>query len=182
MLYKLRLILSILLFNAQYKFVLKSCGRGSYVLLSNILNPSYIEFGRNVKIKFNARIECITQYAGNKYHPSLVFGNDISVEQNFHITCVNKIVVGRGCMISYNVGIQDSDHSVDSIDVDFKMQKLKVKSVIIGDNCFIGAGAVILAGTELGANCVVGANSVVRGIFPSNSVIAGNPGVIIKKV
>lgn len=182
MLYKLRLIWSYLLFNLQYRLVLKSCGVGSYVLGSDIVNPSSINFGRNVKIKRNARIECIREYAGIRYEPSLIFGDDISVEQNFHVTCASKVVIGRGCMISYNVGIQDSDHRIDNIDVDYKHQKLRVREVIIGNNCFIGAGSLILAGTQLGANCVVGANSVVRGIFPSNSVIAGNPGVIIKNI
>ena len=45
----------------------------------------------------------------------------------------------------------------------------------IGDNTFIGTASIILPGTTIGKNCIVGAGSVVRGRFPDNSVIMGNP-------
>jgi acetyltransferase-like isoleucine patch superfamily enzyme len=45
----------------------------------------------------------------------------------------------------------------------------------IGDNTFIGTSAIILPNTVIGKNCIVGAGSVVRGRFPDNSVIMGNP-------
>lgn len=55
------------------------------------------------------------------------------------------------------------------------------KKTVIGDGCYIGYGAVILAGTTLGKQCIVGANSVVRGDFPDYSVLAGAPARIVKK-
>ena len=54
--------------------------------------------------------------------------------------------------------------------------------VKIGKNCFIGCNALVLKGTELGDNCVVGAGAVVCGKFESNSVIAGNPARVIRKL
>ena len=156
------------------------CGSRSYILRSNVINPRHLSIGDNVKIKHNSRIECITSYAGDTYKPSLYFGDNISVEQNFHLTCTNQIEIGNGCMISYNVGIQDSDHSFKISNLLFRDQKLKVNSVKLGNNCFIGAGSIILSGTVLGDNCVVGANSVVRGEFPPGSIIGGNPCKIIK--
>ena len=56
------------------------------------------------------------------------------------------------------------------------------KPVIIGKNCFIGCNSIILKGTVLGDGCVVGAGAVVCGKFDDNSVIAGNPARIIKKL
>ena len=60
-------------------------------------------------------------------------------------------------------------------------QKITVKETRIGENCFIGMGAAIMAGTILGKQCVVGANSVVRGNFPDYCVIVGSPAKIVKK-
>ena len=56
------------------------------------------------------------------------------------------------------------------------------RPIKIGKNCFIGVNAIILKGTELGDNCVVGAGAVVAGIFPANSVIAGNPAKVIRQL
>jgi acetyltransferase-like isoleucine patch superfamily enzyme len=53
--------------------------------------------------------------------------------------------------------------------------------VKIGNNVFIGDNCTILPNTSIGDNCVVGAGSVVRGKFPENSVIIGNPAKIVMK-
>lgn len=51
----------------------------------------------------------------------------------------------------------------------------------IGNNVFIGINCIILSNTTIGDNCIVGAGSVVRGQFPENSVICGNPAQVISK-
>jgi len=51
----------------------------------------------------------------------------------------------------------------------------------IGDNCFIGMGAIIFPDVEIGKNCIVGAGSVIMDSFPDNSVISGNPAKIMYK-
>jgi len=52
----------------------------------------------------------------------------------------------------------------------------------IGNDVFIGIGSIILPATTIGNNCIVGAGSVVRGKFPDNSVIMGNPAKVILKM
>ena len=54
--------------------------------------------------------------------------------------------------------------------------------VTIGDNCWIGGGAVICPGVTLGNNVVVGAGSVVTKSFGDNVVIAGNPAKVIREL
>lgn len=49
----------------------------------------------------------------------------------------------------------------------------------IGSNVFIGDNSTILPNTTIGDNCIVGAGSVVRGRFPDNSVILGNPAKVL---
>jgi acetyltransferase-like isoleucine patch superfamily enzyme len=52
----------------------------------------------------------------------------------------------------------------------------------IGDNVFIGNNSTILPNTVVGNNCIIGAGSVVRGKFPENSVIIGNPAKVVLKM
>jgi acetyltransferase-like isoleucine patch superfamily enzyme len=49
----------------------------------------------------------------------------------------------------------------------------------IGNNVFIGTNCIILPNTTIGDNCIVGAGSIVRGHFPQNSVIIGNPAKVV---
>lgn len=52
--------------------------------------------------------------------------------------------------------------------------------ITVGDNTFIGAGAVILKGVNIGRNCIVGAFAVVTRDVPDNHIVAGNPAKFVK--
>lgn len=87
------------------------------------------------------------------------------------------IEIGNNTLIGANTKIFDNDfHPIEyeARNKDIK-EKIAVKPIIIGENCFIGCNAIILKGTVLGNGCVVGAGAVVSGIFEDNSIIAGNP-------
>ena len=58
----------------------------------------------------------------------------------------------------------------------------RVKPIVVGDNVYIGYGAIILPGVEIGSNVVIGAASVVTKAIPSNSVVAGVPARVIKSL
>lgn len=95
-----------------------------------------------------------------------------------------SIEIGDDTNIGGNVKILDNDfHPLDEEErrLDIK-EKIGVRPVKIGKDCFIGCNALILKGTELGDGCVVGAGSVVSGKFEARSVIAGNPARVIRKL
>ena len=52
-------------------------------------------------------------------------------------------------------------------------------TIKIGNNVFIGNNSTILPNTTVGDNCIIGAGSTVRGQFPENSVIIGNPAKVV---
>lgn len=58
---------------------------------------------------------------------------------------------------------------------------VRVAPIIIGDNVFVGADAIILPGTKIGSNVIVGAGAVVAHDIPDNSVVVGNPCKVICK-
>ena len=55
------------------------------------------------------------------------------------------------------------------------------KPIIIGDDVWVGANSTILKGAQIGDGCIVAAGAVIPGgTFPKRSVIAGNPGRVVK--
>jgi acetyltransferase-like isoleucine patch superfamily enzyme len=98
-----------------------------------------------------------------------------------HIISATNVVIGKNTTLSANVFISDVEHQYETINTHIMEQPLVYQDTLIGDNCFIGYGAVLRAGTILGSQCIVGANAVVKGSFPSRCVIAGNPAKIIKQ-
>lgn len=89
-------------------------------------------------------------------------------------------------MISGDVKFLTHDYSLTTallaVGEKLELDIAKVKDIHIGKNCFIGARSFVLPGTTLGDNCIVGAGSVIRGGYPHNSLIIGNPGVIVGTV
>lgn len=108
--------------------------------------------------------------------------NNVSIGQNVHITSgQERLMIKKDTTILGNVFITNIDHDYKKIGIHVMEQNQEVTTTYIGENCFIGYGAAIQAGTVLGKQCIVGANSVVRGIFPDYSVIVGAPGRIVKR-
>lgn len=154
---------------------------GKYGLPSYIGKPVFIGnfkrifISKRVRIFPGARIEVI----GN--NALIVFEENISVGQNLHITSASQLVIGKNTTILENVMITNIDHDYQEIDKHILEQKYIVSETKVGENCFIGYGAVIQAGTILGKQCIVGANAVVRGHFPDYCVIVGVPARIVKR-
>lgn len=55
-------------------------------------------------------------------------------------------------------------------------------TITLGNHVFVGMNSILLPNTSIGNNCLIGAGSVVRGNFPDNSVIMGNPARVIMKM
>lgn len=84
-----------------------------------------------------------------------------------------KIKIGRGTWIAPNVGLITANHDKDDLG-----KHEQGRSIIIGENCWIGMNAVILPGVILGDNTIVGAGAVVTKSFPEgNCVLIGVPAV-----
>jgi acetyltransferase-like isoleucine patch superfamily enzyme len=90
------------------------------------------------------------------------------------------ISIGKNVLIGPHVIIHSSNHNYNDPDKPIKMQGHTKKPVVIEDDCWIGANAVILAGVHLGYGSVVGAGSVVTHDVPAYCVAVGNPAHIIK--
>lgn len=158
-----------------YKFFLGKVGRMTYFGKPCFLyGVKDIYIGNKVRIFPGLRAET---HQGGK----IIIEEDVSIGQNFHITSANKLIIGKKTTILGNVFITDIDHDYKEIGTHILKQKINVSETRIGENCFIGYGAKIQAGTILGKQCIVGTNSVVKGEYPDYCVIVGTPAKIIKK-
>jgi acetyltransferase-like isoleucine patch superfamily enzyme len=153
---------------------------------SIIKNPQYITIGNNFYALNNLRIEAWDEYEGERFYPEINIGNDVVMNTDIHIGCINKIAIGNNVLFSSRIFISDHSHgniTKESLALPPSRRPLISKGpVIIYDNVWIGEGVAILAGVTIGENCIIGANSVVTKSIPANSVVAGNPAKILKSL
>lgn len=100
----------------------------------------------------------------------LSLGGKVGIGPNNYVVCHRKISIGEGSIFGPNVYIYDHDHLFDS-GTGVDSHNYKYDEVIIGKKCWIGANTVILKGTHIGDNCVIGAGCVIKGDYPSGSII-----------
>lgn len=145
---------------------------GKPVFLSGI---SKVSLGKKVRIFPGLRLEVIGEKA------EVIISDDVAIAQNVHITSGGILHIGKSVTILANVFITNIDHAYENINIPASKQEFMIKETRIGENCFIGIGASIQAGTVLGKHCIIGTNAVVRGVFQDYCVIAGIPAKVIKK-
>ena len=104
------------------------------------------------------------------------------VYANFGLTLVDDthIYVGSRTLFGPNVVVATASHPIDPA---LRAQAYQSnRPVHIGENCWIGAGALIMPGVTIGDNTVIGAGSVVTKDIPANVVAVGNPCRVIREV
>jgi acetyltransferase-like isoleucine patch superfamily enzyme len=113
--------------------------------------------------------------------PKIIIGDECIILYRFQCNAAMSVRIGRNVLIASNVLITDSDHVIEPGGVPItKSNKYITRPVCIEDNCWLGQNAVILKGVTVGHDSIVGANSTVTHSVPPYSVVAGNPGRIIK--
>ena len=114
----------------------------------------------------------------------LKIGDNVGISQAALIA-IADITIGNNVKIGGGVKIYTTDfHSLDPM---IRKSKGDVKNrikkpVVIKENAFIGAHAIILKGVTVGENSIVGAGSVVTKDIPDNQIWAGNPARFIRNV
>lgn len=99
------------------------------------------------------------------------------IQQDAYLDPSGGLTIEKDVVISTKVIILTHDWSFLKRDNNQGGVKINsaFKAVTVGENSFIGAGAIILPGTTIGKNCIIGAGAVVKGIIENYSIVAGNP-------
>lgn len=124
---------------------------------------------------------------GSRVQRDVVFGNgkDISLGDNSQIgfrnvLYVNKLTIGNDVIIGPNVTFIGSNHRYDDKNIPIRKQGVVDKGeIIINDDVWIGAGAIILPGIKIGRGSIIAAGAIVTKDVPEYAIVGGNPAKII---
>lgn len=110
-------------------------------------------------------------------------GDNIFLGMGSYISALRgKVKIGDDVMIADHVRFYTWNHKFIKGKTLFSHQGGEFKTITIGNNCWLGTGCIVLAGVKLGNNCVVAAGSVLTKSFADNSMIAGIPAKVIRKI
>jgi len=140
--------------------------------LGNFLRKNYFRFTMS-----HCSSECLIGFA------TLFSQSDTEIHHNVYIgpQCnIGKCIIERNCLLGSGVHILSGkgQHNFDSLDTPIQEQGGQYEKIIIGEDSWIGNGAIIMA--NIGKQCVIGAGSVVIKDIPDHSIVGGNPAKILK--
>jgi maltose O-acetyltransferase len=125
------------------------------------------------------------------YGRNIRTGSNVSINMNCTFIDCNTIIIGNNVLIASNVQIYTAAHPVEYAErvvQDWDPESGRyfcntyAKPVIIGSGCWLGGGVIVLPGVTIGERSVIGAGSVVTKDIPPDSVAAGNPCRVIRKI
>ena len=143
-----------------------------YEKKTEYMKKIFAECGDNcyIELPFHAN------WGGHNVH----FGSGIYVNSNLTVVDDGHIYIGDKVMFGPNVTIATANHPMNA---ELRARSYQYnKDVYIGENVWIGSGAVIVPGVHIGKNSVIGAGSIVTKDIPDNVVAVGNPCRVLRAV
>lgn len=110
---------------------------------------------------------------------TVTIGDDTYIGNYCNIRGDKNITIGEGCYVAQFVSILDGGYKFKNKLDALSRDDYETKSVRIGNNAWIGTGAIILPGVYVGDGAVVGAGAVVTKDVPAFSIAVGNPARVI---
>lgn len=132
------------------------------------------------KTGYHAGMPFYTTILNDGLHSDVCIGNNCRIN-GAYIHAKESIQIGDNCVIASGVNIIDSNGH-ETYSLDRTVGRDTPRNITIGKNVWIGINATILKGTSIGDNSIVSAGSIVKGDFPSNCIITGNPAKIVKQI
>lgn len=144
-------------------------------------------FFRIIIYKFSNVSISLSSYLGSNV--KIGSGTNINGKCFLSTNANSSIIIGKWCAIAHNLRIRTSNHSLDYINIQAKLQvivtginkhEISKGNVIIGNNVWIGDNVIILPGVKIGDGAVIGAGSIVTKNVEPFSIYAGSPAKFIR--
>lgn len=163
-----------------------SIGKSHVFYKSRIVNISKrgrVKIGNNCLIGrskkgYHSGMPFYTTILNDGSNSNVCIGNNCRIN-GAYIHAQDSICIGNNCVIASGVNIIDSNGH-ETYSNDRTIGRDVPQKISIGNNVWIGINATILKGTTIGDNSIIAAGSVVKGEFPANCIIQGNPAKVIK--
>ena len=163
-----------------YRLFFGRLGRHSKMIEPmRVRNVHNIHVGERVII--NKLAFLLTSQEQEEVIPHLSIGDGCIIGHMNHITCIDKVHIGKNVLTADKVYISDHSHGfLDTRLPILAQSKVSRGQVYIGDGTWIGENAVILS-SKVGRNCVIGSSAVVITDVPDYSVAVGIPARVVRR-
>ncbi|NEZ55989.1 acyltransferase [Adonisia turfae] len=153
-------------------------GKGVAIDDYGLLDASGVEagitLGDNVIVSRNCVIQSKTA--------AVTIGNNTDIGCNTIISSSGGISIGASVLIAGNCYIGGGRYITDRLDLPMMQQGVYTKGAVkIGDDVWLGAGAIVLDGVQIGKGCIVGAGAVVTKNLPDYTVATGVPAKAVRQ-
>jgi acetyltransferase-like isoleucine patch superfamily enzyme len=148
--------------------------------LPYVLGAGRIVIGRDVRLSGKSSIQFSDRYGRP---PELVIGDESFVGHGCGFHVGSAVRIGRHCLVAGGVQVFDLDgHPLDPADrrAGLPTPADCVHPVEIGDDAWVGSGALILKGVKIGERSIVAARAVVTADVPPDAIVAGNPARVVR--
>jgi lipopolysaccharide O-acetyltransferase len=153
-----------------------------------LLGLLHMRIGRNLNAGDGLWLESVVEYAGERFNPQLIIGENATLSDSVHIACLRSVTIGSGLLCGSGVIITDHSHGAYRGDTQSdpaippaQRFLFSAGEVVIGSNVWLGDGVAVLAGAILGDGVIIGANSVVTGTIPPSTIAVGAPAKPIRR-
>ncbi|MCU0664023.1 MAG: acyltransferase [Myxococcota bacterium] len=138
-----------------------------------IFHPASVSIGQGVYVGHDVVLD--------GYHAgALTIGEGTWIGAACFLHGAAGLHIGRCVGIGPRVVMLTSEHELHRVSVPVLHAPLRLRQVRIGDGADIGAGAIILPGSEIGEGAVIGAGAVVSGEIPAFAVAVGCPAKVVR--
>ena len=177
------------LYSAYIRHQFRQCGElklGSTQL--HLFGLRYMEFGDQVEMHFNARVQCIDYFQPTDQHfkPRLILHDHVVVQAMCHIGCIDRVEIGEWSTMGARCYITDHTHggtSREELLLPPRKRPLVSRGPVkIGKYVHRGEGVCVMPGVTIGDYSVIGAGSVVTHDIPPFCVAVGSPAKVIKQI
>lgn len=159
-----------------------------------LLAPLYQHRGRHAIIHHSVRMDtppyrkfwlgdysvvesfaCINNAVGD-----VIIGDHTRI--GLHNTIIGPVIIGSHVNLAQGITITALNHNFDDSEKRIDQQGISTKEVVLEDDIWVGANAVILPGVTIGTHAVVAAGAIVTKDVPPHSLVAGVPAKVIRQI